>query len=234
MKKLCLIIFSFLIVQTAFNQNFLFNEDFNDFIDWKYSPDNNIGAKFKILDEVLSVNNFGTQQGEWYGPIAVKQLSSKLDVSYDDFIFSTYLISTDNIADAFGLIWIVLVDDDNTPILGVYWSDNYHVSSDDDWDTLAIYLGGRSIAGDKLKEAGTSHWYSPNAGATNETGFTALPGGYRNYDGSFIGISYQGNWWSSSRIATYANFINMLYEESCVFSLYTDKAAGNSVRCVKD
>jgi len=126
MKKLCLIIFSFLIVQTAFNQNFLFNEDFNDFIDWKYSPDNNIGAKFKILDEVLSVNNFGTQQGEWYGPIAVKQLSSKLDVSYDDFIFSTYLISTDNIADAFGLIWIVLVDDDNTPILGVYWSDNYH------------------------------------------------------------------------------------------------------------
>jgi|GEM_PF-2381307 len=124
--------------------------------------------------------------------------------------------------------WFAVNDSQNIAPTG------WHVSSDDDWDTLAIYLGGRSIAGDKLKEAGTSHWYSPNAGATNETGFTALPGGYRNYDGSFIGISYQGNWWSSSRIATYANFINMLYEESCVFSLYTDKAAGNSVRCVKD
>jgi len=54
------------------------------------------------------------------------------------------------------------------------------VPTDLEWTTLATYLGGTSAAGGKLKETGTTHWLSPNTGATNETGFTALSGGLRN------------------------------------------------------
>jgi len=57
---------------------------------------------------------------------------------------------------------------------------NWHVPTDTQWETLITYLGGKIIAGGKMKETGTAHWTSPNIGATNETGFTALPGGYRH------------------------------------------------------
>jgi uncharacterized protein (TIGR02145 family) len=60
----------------------------------------------------------------------------------------------------------------------------WHVPSTTEWTTLETFLGGASVAGGKLKETGTSKWFSPNTGATNETGFTALPGGARNYLGT--------------------------------------------------
>src|SRR5690554_6700140 len=53
--------------------------------------------------------------------------------------------------------------------------DGWHLPSDAEWTELTDYLGGESVAGGKLKETGTTHWASPNTGATNETGFTALP-----------------------------------------------------------
>src|SRR5574344_54019 len=64
----------------------------------------------------------------------------------------------------------------------------WHVPSDAEWTELTDYLGGASVAGGKLTETGTTHWNSPNTGATNETGFTALPGGYRFSNGAFNGI----------------------------------------------
>ncbi len=61
----------------------------------------------------------------------------------------------------------------------------WHLPSNAEWTELNDYLGGTNVAGGKLKEIGITHWTSPNTGATNETGFTALPGGYRNYPGFF-------------------------------------------------
>ncbi|MCB9001260.1 MAG: fibrobacter succinogenes major paralogous domain-containing protein [Bacteroidales bacterium] len=74
----------------------------------------------------------------------------------------------------------------------------WHVATDAEWTTLTTYLGGESVAGGKLKETDTTHWASPNTGATNETGFTALPGGYRGRGGAFGGIGGYGYWWSAT------------------------------------
>jgi hypothetical protein len=62
-------------------------------------------------------------------------------------------------------------------------------------DVLATYLGGNNSAGGKLKETGTSHWLDPNIGATNESGFTALPGGQRDNQGIFSMMGIVGFWW---------------------------------------
>ncbi|HOG37272.1 MAG TPA: FISUMP domain-containing protein, partial [Paludibacteraceae bacterium] len=111
----------------------------------------------------------------------------------------------------------------------------WHVPTDAEWATLTTYLGGGSVAGGKLKETGTTHWASPNTGATNETGFTALPGGNRDYHGAFYGIGYYGSWWSASERGTYtAWYRNMLYFDSNVGRSNYDKEVGFSVRCVRD
>jgi len=111
----------------------------------------------------------------------------------------------------------------------------WHLPSDAEWTELTDYLGGESVAGGKLKETGTTHWASPNTGATNETGFTALPGGFRLSNGTFNDIGYLGYWWSATEYnATYAWYRSMYYNLSNVFRNYDDKEVGFSVRCVRD
>ena len=110
----------------------------------------------------------------------------------------------------------------------------WHLPSDAEWTELTEYLGGTSDAGGKLKETGTTHWNSPNTGATNETGFTALPGGYRIDNGSFD-IGYYGFWWSATgRNAADAWFRYMDYSNSSVSRSNYFKEVGFSVRCVRD
>ena len=111
----------------------------------------------------------------------------------------------------------------------------WHLPSDAEWTVLTDYLGGELVAGGKLKETGTTHWASPNTGATNETGFTALPGGYRDLDGAFYSIGYHGGWWSateSSATSAWNRF--MSGSISSVDRDYDSKEVGFSVRCVRD
>jgi uncharacterized protein (TIGR02145 family) len=112
----------------------------------------------------------------------------------------------------------------------------WHIPTDTEWSTLTTYLGGESVAGGKLKETGTTHWYSPNTGATNESGFTALPAGYRYADGSFIDFGSVGAWWSSSEYnADNALSRSLYYSMSDVNSYGYDKEdVGFSVRCLRD
>jgi uncharacterized protein (TIGR02145 family) len=79
----------------------------------------------------------------------------------------------------------------------------FHIPSDKDWTTLTDYLGGKEEAGVKMKEAGSTHWPRPNTGATNSSGFTGLPGGYRDDNGSFFSMGVNGFWWSSTEGFTY-------------------------------
>ena len=112
----------------------------------------------------------------------------------------------------------------------------WHIPDDSEWTTLINYLGGASVAGGKLKEAGTIHWVSPNTGATNESGFTALPGGYRHYNnGEFKDIGYHGVWWSSTEeSSTHALYRYMYTDKESVNRVNSFKKSGISVRCVKD
>jgi uncharacterized protein (TIGR02145 family) len=110
----------------------------------------------------------------------------------------------------------------------------WHVPEDAEWTTLITYLGGKLVAGGKLKETGTTHWSSPNTGATNETGFTALPGGNRYFNGTYYSIGGYGGWWGSTEDSTtYAWSRFMSCDSTSVGRSYGSKRGGFSVRCVK-
>jgi uncharacterized protein (TIGR02145 family) len=113
----------------------------------------------------------------------------------------------------------------------------WHVPTVAEWTTLTTFLGGESVSGGKLKETGTGNWRSPNAGATNESGFSALAGGYRfnNGNGEFDLEGINGIWWSSTQYYTNnAWYVGMYFNSINVFKDKNLKANGFSVRCVKD
>jgi uncharacterized protein (TIGR02145 family) len=83
-------------------------------------------------------------------------------------------------------------------ITGNLCPSGWHVPTNAEWTTLTYYLGGDGAAGGQLKETGFAHWWEPNEGAINETGFTGLPGGSRNYDGSYAGLGDYGIYWTST------------------------------------
>ena len=99
------------------------------------------------------------------------------DGRYQDDLGPYWFVYNDDMSNAntYGLLYTQGVALDERNICPPGW----HVSTSEDWTELEEYLGGSDVAGGKLKEAGTLHWSSPNTGATNETGFTALPGGIK-------------------------------------------------------
>ncbi|NLN95739.1 MAG: hypothetical protein GX128_06180 [Bacteroidales bacterium] len=111
----------------------------------------------------------------------------------------------------------------------------WHLPNDTEWTELTDYLGGENIAGGKLKETGTGHWSSPNTGATNETGFTALPGGHRSLNGEFSYVEDFGYYWSATESSTtHAWYRDLSYYSTNVYRSNVNKDYGFSVRCVKD
>lgn len=112
---------------------------------------------------------------------------------------------------------------------------NWHVPTDEDWTILISYLGGEKNAGGKLKETGTLHWKSPNTGATNEFGFTALPGGHRNFHGEYMGLGTLLQLWSSTEADSYnATLWGVQYNYSIIVGASVSKNNAFSVRCLKD
>lgn len=111
----------------------------------------------------------------------------------------------------------------------------WHVPTDAEWSTLMSYLGGEIVAGGKLKETGTTHWTSPNTGATNESGFKALPGGTRNSVGPFSGTGSTCYFWSSTEDGNdNAWYRYIRYDTEYVQRYKNDYCTGYSVRCILD
>lgn len=113
--------------------------------------------------------------------------------------------------------------------------NGWHLPSDSEWSQLTDFLSGQTVAGGKLKEAGTTHWNSTHPEATNETGFTALPAGYRCSNGPFLLIGDQGYWWGATASdSKNAWSRSMTKDYKGVWRSNRHKAHGFSVRCVKD
>jgi uncharacterized protein (TIGR02145 family) len=111
----------------------------------------------------------------------------------------------------------------------------WHVPTDAEWTILTTFLGGESVAGGKMKSTGTSLWLSPNTAATNESGFTGLPGGCRGDVGTFNLIGGYGIWWSSSEYNTAIAWYRILnYDGGSADRGNYGKLFGWSVRCLRD
>lgn len=119
----------------------------------------------------------------------------------------------------------------------------WHVPTDAEWTTFINYLdpnanGGiytNNTSGGKMKSIGTQYWLSPNTDATNESGFSGLPGGTRSYNGTFTNIGGTGYWWSSTESNTREAWYRRLFHAyGSVLRDYLEKPLGFSVRCLRD
>jgi uncharacterized protein (TIGR02145 family) len=110
----------------------------------------------------------------------------------------------------------------------------WHVPSDEDWTTLMDFLGSEAGAGGMMKETGTAHWLSPNTEATNSSGFTVLPGGYRYNNGEFATLGTSGNLWSTLEDSSNAYYRGLNYNNASTYRNFYSKKFGFSVRCIRD
>jgi len=112
----------------------------------------------------------------------------------------------------------------------------WHVATDSEWAALITYLGGNSVAGGKLKEAGFAHWLSPNTDADNSSGFTGLPSGHRSSTGTFYNLYGFGYYWTSTEFdVNGANFYYIYYNSASAPAVENAlKKYGLAVRLVKD
>jgi len=113
--------------------------------------------------------------------------------------------------------------------------EGWRVATDADYSDLATYLSGGTSNGGKLKQTGFAHWNSPNTGATNEVGFTALPGGWRGFNANFQSMNtYCYLWTGSEQAGNFAWLRNMFHNASNLGRGTVNKSHGLSVRCIKE
>lgn len=138
--------------------------------------------------------------------------------------------------DVFGALYNWFAVSDARGICPVGW----HVPTNAEFTVLTDELGGETLAGGKMKSTGTilagsGLWASPNIGATNSSGFTALPSGYRDADGIYGDISFYTGFWSSSAASPIAAFTRgLFYIYGDTFTFTDEKRYGYPVRCLKD
>ncbi len=118
--------------------------------------------------------------------------------------------------------------------------NGWHIPTDGEWSTLTTLLGGVPLAGGRMKstgtiEAGTGLWSTPNTGATNVSGFTAVPAGYRGSNGTFSNIDNHGYWWSSTENVPSNAWSRTMYYDNINVDRYSfGSITGFSVRCFKN
>ena len=109
--------------------------------------------------------------------------------------------------------------------------DGWYLPTNTDWTTLSSFLGGQYVAGNKMKS--TSGWYD-NGNGTNSSGFTGLPGGYRDGNGYFNSLTAYGVWWSSTESSPYAKCLVLARNSSSASQGNNSKTTAISVRCLKN
>jgi len=203
----------------------------------------------QITDSIIDIRN-----GQIYKIVKIGQqwwMRENLNIGYmidsthnssDNKIIEKYCYdNSDSLCSIYGglYLWDEMMDYCptyimNTGVIRGICPVGWYLPTDSNWTKFIDTLGGESIAGGKLKEAGTAHWSLPNTGATNESGFTALPGGIRRMDGSFDHRSYFTIFWSSTEKGNWAWYRVLHYDLSEVSRISYYKDNGFSVRCLKD
>lgn len=153
-------------------------------------------------------------------------------INLDTGAYSWYLHDSAMYEVPYGKLYNWFAVDDVRGLCPAGW----HVPTDAEWTTMIDFIGGLNIAGGKLKEEGFSHWDMPNTGATNEVGFTGLPGGSRlATTGLWSPLGRFGNYWSSSEANVQDAYVRRLfYTLTESDRIPADKEFGFSVRCIKD
>jgi uncharacterized protein (TIGR02145 family) len=120
-------------------------------------------------------------------------------------------------------------------VSGTLCPDGWHVPSRDEWQKLRDASGDTLTEGGKLKESGTLHWKTPNTGAVNSYGFSALPAGIRYFEGTFNSASFFTAFWSSTEADNEkAWYFSLYYCDSIAAMNRISKKDGFSIRCVKN
>lgn len=111
----------------------------------------------------------------------------------------------------------------------------WHVPAREEWQQLRVFLNDTITGGGKMKEAGTTHWLTPNKGADNSSGFTALAAGIRYFEGSFSSVLYYTSFWSASEVSQEDEwYLSLYFGDARVNINHISKKHGFSVRCIKD
>jgi uncharacterized protein (TIGR02145 family) len=156
----------------------------------------------------------------------------------DDGVIEKYCYDNDsaNCNEYGGLYqWNEMMEYDTTAGVQGICPSGCHLPTMGEWTTLTDFLGGKDIAGEKMKEVGTTHWQSPNKYASNKSGFTAPSGGYRDFNGGFYHLPFYIFYWSSSERDTSNAWCRGLgYDHAGVSRPDNGKNRGFSVRCLKD
>ncbi len=136
-----------------------------------------------------------------------------------------------NNKNVYGAIYNYYTTADSRNICPAGW----HIPSNEEWEILIKYLGGADVAGGKLKEAGTTHWTSPNTEATNSSEFTALPGGARDCGNNYVQMGIGCHFWSSKIVTSgWVNGIYLDYRNGKVVMSGGYDCNASYVRCIKD
>ena len=232
--KNILLIFSFvLIAQFSFGQQTIQmqpkkNSETVTDIDGNVYHTVTIGTQTWMLEDLKTTRY---RNGDFIGTTspATLDISSESTPKYQ----WAYAGNDSNVA-TYGRLYTWYAATDKRNICPVGW----HVPTKVEWDILINYLGGEKAAQGKLKEAGTKHWNSPNTDATNESGFTALPGGNRWPNGRFLGLGDFTHWWTATEYESDPQMAwrRMLSKDAPVsnFKGSSGKGVGWLIRCIKD
>jgi uncharacterized protein (TIGR02145 family) len=202
--------------------------------------DGNVYHAVKIGEQVWMEENLAVTHYRNGDPVT-HIADNDLWLGTDSGAYCNYNNDTNSVG-TYGRLYNWYAVDDSRLLSPVGW----HIPSDEEWKQLEMFLGMTTAHADsvtlrgtneggKLKETGNTHWNAPNKGATNSSGFTALPAGYRTFEFEFRN-SY-GAWWTASKASPdEAIYRSLTYDKSGIIRMYymMDETTGLSVRCIKD
>ena len=228
-------------ISDIININFVLASQHSCGADSVHNPNLNYGSMTDQQGNVYKTIVIGSQ--EWMAenlktsiyrngePIATNLTNAEWENTINTQIGAWAFYNNDSLYDCpYGKLynWYAVADSRHVCPMG------WHVPTDGEWTILTDYLGV-SVAGGKMKTTGTQYWLSPNAAATNESGFSGLPGGYRNYYGDFSLVGSYVYWWSSSEDFPFNAWSRYLSHLLDIVKERSDhKGDGLSVRCIRD